>query len=116
MTTQKTTSRCRVPPHAVEQEREETVRERVRIGVRLEPGIGPVRRREREQGRRRVVEIRPEPAELPPLTEERAEPLLVAPTFREELVAPFTLEVAPLPDKDRRDIELLRDDPQVRAQ
>ena len=84
--------------------------------ARPQPGVRPVRGRECEQRRRCVVEIRAQLPELASLTEERAEPLLVAPAFREELLAPLALEVAPLADEDRRDVELLRDDAQVRAQ
>jgi hypothetical protein len=51
-----------------------------------------------------------------PFAEERTEALLVAAPLGEELLAPLALEVAPLADEHRRDVELLRDDAQVRAQ
>ena len=109
-------SRSCVAAHAVEQEGVEAVGKLIGIRPRPKPGVGPVRRRQGEQRRGRVVEIRPQPAELAPFAEERAEAVLVAPALGEELVAPFALEVAPLANEDRRDLELLGDDPQVRAQ
>ena len=84
--------------------------------ARSQPGVGPVRRRQREQRRGRVVEVGAQLAELAALAEERAEPLLVAAALGDELLAPLALEVAPLAHEDGRDVELLGDDAQVRAQ
>ena len=81
-----------------------------------QPGVGPVRRREREQRSRRVVEVRAQLAELAALAEERAEPLLVAAPLGDELLAPLALEIAPLAHEDGRDVELLGHDAKVRAQ
>ena len=91
----------------------ETVRELVRVATRLEPRVGPVRRREREQRGGRVVEIGAQLAALPALAEERPDPLLVASPLAEDLVPALADEVAPLAHEDRRDVELLGDDAQV---
>ena len=73
-------------------------------------------RREREQRRGRVVEVGAQVAALASLAEERAEPLLVAAALGDELRAALALEVAPLAHEDGRDVELLGDDLEVRAQ
>src|SRR5580765_6690756 len=70
-------SGSRVAAHAVEQKGVEAVGKLIRIGLRAKPGVGPVRRRQGEQRGGGVVEIRPQPAELAPLSEERAEAVLV---------------------------------------
>jgi len=51
-----------------------------------------------------------------PFAEERAEALLVAPPLGEELVRALALEVPPLTDEDGRDVQLLRDNAQMRPQ
>ena len=86
-------SGSRVAAHTVEQEGVETVGKLIGIGLRPQPGVGPVRRRQGEQRRGGIVEIRPQPAELAPFAEERAEAILVATALGEELLAPFALEV-----------------------
>ena len=63
-----------------------------------------------------VVEVGAELAELAPLAEELADPLLVAPPLGDELLAPRALEVAPLLDEHGGDVELLGDDAQVAAE
>src|SRR5215210_9510066 len=93
-----------VAAHAVEQQAVETVGELVGVALRRQPRIGPVQSREDEQRRRRVVEVGSELAELASLAEERAEALLVAPAFDENLLPPLALEVPPLADEDRRDV------------
>ena len=50
------------------------------------------------------------------LAEERAEPLLVAAALGDELLAALALEVAPLAHEHGRDVELLGDDAEMRAQ
>src|SRR5207253_1796735 len=70
----------------------------------------------REQRRGGVVEIGPQLAELAPLSEESAEPLLVAPALAHDLLAALALEIAPLADEDRRDVELLGDDAEMAPQ
>ena len=62
----------------------------------MEPGVRPVRGGEREQRRRRVVQVGAELAELAPLAEEVADPLLVPAPRRDELLAPVALYVFPL--------------------
>ena len=104
----------RVTSHPVDEQPVETVGELVGVGPGTEPGVGPVRRRERKERGRRVVEVGAELAELAPLTEEGAEPLLVAAPLGDDLLAPFALEVAPFADEDGRDVELVGHDPQVR--
>ena len=94
----------------------EAVGELVRVGAGVKPRVGPVRGREREQRRRRVVEVGAELAELASLAEESPEPLFVAAALGHDLVVPLALEVAPLADEDGRDVELVGDDTQVRAQ
>src|SRR5207302_5827267 len=86
------------------------------LGAGAQPGVGPVRRRQREQRGRCVVEIRPQVAELAALAEERAESLLVTATLRDELLAPLAVEVAPLSHEDGRDIELLGNDAKMGTQ
>ena len=81
-----------------------------------EPRVRPVDGREREQRGGRVVEVGAQLAELAALAEERAEPLLVAAPLGDELLPPLALEVAPLAHEHRRDVELLGDDAEVRAQ
>jgi hypothetical protein len=108
--------RCRVPAHAVDEQREETVGELVGVAAGLQPGVRPVRRREEEQCRRRVVEIGAEVAEVAPLAQELADPLFVASPLGDELLAPGALEVAPLLDEYGGNVELLRDDAQVAAE
>ena len=63
-----------------------------------------------------IVEIGAELAELAALAEERAETLLIAAALGEELGGALAFEVAPLADEDRCDVELLRDDAQMRSQ
>src|SRR5215210_3164771 len=122
LTTSRTPAICsrlyggRVAAHTVDEDREEAICELVGVRALREPGVGPVRRRENEQDGGMVVEIRPQSALLATLAEERAKALLVAPALGKELLGSIALEVAPLADEDRRDIELLRDDPQVRPE
>src|SRR5690348_5780516 len=104
-----------VTAHAVEQRLVEAVGELLRVRVRTDPRVRPVRGRQRQQRGRRVLQVGAQPAELASLAEVGAEALLVAAPLRDELVAALTLEVTPLTDEDRCDIELLGDDPQVRA-
>ena len=111
---------CRLPARVaaepVEQDVAEAIRERVGVALGRQPGLGPVRRREREKRRRGVVEVGAELSELAALAEESPESLLVAPPLAEDLLAPFALEVAPLTREDRRDVELAGDRAQVRPQ
>src|SRR3954469_5845580 len=106
-------SRRRVTAHAVQQRFVEPVGKRVRVGLRRDPRVRPVRRRERQQRRGAVVEVGAELAELTPVAKERAEPFLVAAALGEKLLAALALEVAPLANEDRCDVELLRDHAQV---
>src|SRR4029078_4492347 len=80
-----------VAAHTVEQERREAVGELVRFAAGTQPGIRPVRGREREQRRGRVVEIRAQLAELAALAEERAESPLIAAALRDAPLAPRSL-------------------------
>src|SRR5713101_2407676 len=89
-----------VAPHAVQQRTEEAVRQRIGVLTRPKPRVGPVGGGEREQRRRRVVEVGPQVAQLASFAKERAEPLLVASPFGDERVAPLAFEVAPLADED----------------
>src|SRR5215217_5416513 len=73
-----------VAAYAVEQQAVETVGELVGVALRRQPRIGPVQGREDEQRGRRVVEVGSELAELSPLAEERAEPLVVAAALRQD--------------------------------
>src|SRR4029077_4841660 len=109
-------SGSRVAAHTVEQEGVEAVGKLIGIGLRAQPRVGPVRRRQGEQGGGGVVEVRPQAAERAPFAEPRAEAVLVPTALGEELLAPFALEVTPFTNEYRRDLELLRDDAQVRAQ
>src|SRR5215208_7138780 len=104
-----------VAAYAVEQQAVETVGELVGIALRRQPRIGPVQGREDEQRGRRVVEVGSELAELSPLAEEGAEALLVAAALRHDLVATLAVEVPPLADEDRRHVELVGDDAEMRA-
>src|SRR5262245_1867135 len=108
--------RCGVATHAVEQHREEPVGKRIRIGVGTQPCVRPIRGGEGKQRRRRIVEVRAELAELPPLPKDRLKAFFVAAALGDERLTPLPLEVAPLADEHRRDVELLRDDTQVRAE
>src|SRR5205823_2441660 len=98
-----TRSATRVAAHAVEQKRGETVGERVGVGVRAQPGIGPVRRREREQRGRSVIEIGAQLTELASLPKQRAEALFVPAALGDELLAVLAFEIAPLPHEHRGD-------------
>src|SRR5215211_64290 len=109
-------SRRRVAAHAVEEEREEAVGERVGICVGRQPRVRPVRRRQHEQGRRAVVQIRAESAGVPALAEQPAYPLFVAAALRQELERALALEVAPLAGEYGRDVQLLGHHPQVGAE
>src|SRR6266542_5700977 len=93
----------RVSAHPVDEQLVEAVGKLVGVTARLEPCVGPVRRGEREQGGRRIVEVGAQLAEIPALPEEGANPLLVAPPLAEDLVAALALEVAPLLDEHGRD-------------
>src|SRR5207248_1651393 len=108
--------RGRVPAHSVEQRRVEPVRELVCVRARSEPGVGPVGGAQEEERRRRHVEVGPELAPLDTFAEELADPLLVPPPLGHEPLLPLALEVAPLADEHRRDVELARDDREVRPQ
>src|SRR3989440_5560858 len=105
-----------VAAHAVEQELVEAIRESVGVRIAPQPRVRPVRSREREQGRGRVVEIGSQSAELASLAEERAKTFLVAAALGEELVASLALEISPLADEHGGDVELPGDDVKVRAQ
>ncbi len=105
-----------VAANALDKDREETVGERVGVGVIREPRVRPVRRRESEQDGCVVVEVGPERPHLAALAEEGAETLLVPPAVGEEPFRPVALEVAPLADEHRGDVELLRHDAKVRAE
>src|SRR6185312_2503847 len=89
---------------AVDKDAVEVVREGVRVGVRSEPGVGPVRRREHEERGGRVVQVAPQLPELAALAKERPKALLVAPALGHDLAAPLALEVAPLPGEDGRHV------------
>src|SRR5262249_9179796 len=106
----------RVPAHAVEEQIEEPVRERVRGASGLEPRGRPVRGREEHQRRSARVEIRPELTLLDALAEERSNALLVTFALRDELELSFLAEVAPFAHEHRRHVELLGDDAQVSPQ
>ena len=93
----------------------EAVGELVRVRAGAEPCVGPVGGREREESGGAVVEVGAQLADLSAFPEERTDPLLVPPALGDELLAPLALEVAPFPDEDRGDVELLRNDPQVRT-
>jgi hypothetical protein len=108
--------RRRIPAHAVNEDAEEAIRQLVGVGAGGQPRVRPVGRREDEEGGGVVVQIRAKLSALAPLAEECAEALLVAAALGEELVGPLTLEVAPLADEDRGNIELLGDDAQVGAE
>src|SRR5215210_3210477 len=108
--------RRRVTAHAVHERVVEAVGQLVRVAPWSQPRIGPVRRREREQRRSRIVEVAAQLAELTALPEERADSLLVATPLVEHLVAPLALEVAPLLHEHRRHVELIGHDAEVRAQ
>src|SRR5438270_12509182 len=68
----------RVSAHSLEKEGIEPVSELVGVAAGLKPGVRPVRSREREQCRGRVVEVAAQLAKVAALTEARADPLLVA--------------------------------------
>src|SRR5262245_59266886 len=70
----------------VEEDREESIRERVRVGARPEPGVRPVRGREDEEDGRVDVEVGPERPALGRLPQE---------------VVPARLVAAALPPEDR---------------
>src|SRR5919197_6243743 len=106
----------RVAADPVQENLVEAVRELLGVASRLEPRVGPVRRREREQRGGRVVEVAAQLAELAALAEERAHPLLVPPPLAQDLLAPRPFEVAPLLHEDRRDVQLVGHDAQVRPQ
>jgi hypothetical protein len=107
---------ARVAAHPVEEERREPVGELVGAGIGPQPGVGPVDGREREERGRAVVEIGAQLAPLAAFAEERAEALLVPAALCDEAGAALAFEVAPLADEDGRNVELLRDDPQVAAE
>jgi hypothetical protein len=106
----------RVAAHPVEQEVREPVGELVRARVGAQPGVGPVRRRERDERGCAVVEIRAQLAPLAAFAKERAEALLVAAALGDEEVATLALEISPLADEDGGDVELLRDDAEMAAE
>src|SRR5919108_783652 len=106
----------RVPAESVEQEREEAVGEPVGVGARVQPRVGPVRRREKEERGGGFVEVGSQLAELAALTEKLADALLVAAPLGDDLVAPLALEVLPLLHEHGRDVELLGDDAKVGAE
>src|SRR5438876_5694305 len=99
-----------IAAHPVEQEVVEAVGQLIGIALGPQPGVRPVRGGERKQRRGAIVEIRTQRTELAAFAKECAEALLVAPAFREELLAALPLEIAPFADEDRRDVQLLRDD------
>ena len=105
-----------VAAHPVEQHGREPVGERVDVAARPEPGVRPVRSREEEQRGGRHVEIGPQLAPLEPVGVELADPLLVAAALGDEALAPLAAQVAPLPDEDRRHVELAGDHREVPAQ
>src|SRR5207248_462668 len=80
---------CGVAAHAVDQQGEEAVGERIRVAARLQPGIGPVGRGQEEQGSRGHVQVRPQLRELDSFLEQAADPLLVAPAGGDELLPPL---------------------------
>src|SRR5262249_47365621 len=105
-----------VSAHAVDEQSVEAVGQFVGGAASLKPRVGPVCSREEEQRRDRLVEVGAKLTELAPLAEELADPLLVPPPLGEKRVSPLAGEVPPLADEDRRHVELLRDQLQVRAQ
>ena len=106
----------RVAADAVDEDRGEAIGEVVGVATGLEPGVGPVRCRQDEQGRGADVQIRPQVARLDAVAEQRAPALLVAAPLADDLLAVLALEVAPLAGEDGRDVELFRHDAQVPAQ
>jgi hypothetical protein len=63
-----------------------------------------------------VVKVGAQLAPFAPLAEKSPEALLVPPPLGEELLGTLAVEVAPFADEDGGDVELLRDDAQVRAE
>src|SRR5262249_47972645 len=99
-----------VAAHAVDEDREEPVGERLRVRVGADPRVGPVRGREDEQHRRLDVEIGPERAALGRLAAQVVPALLVAAALGAEAGPLRLLEEAPLAREDRRRVHLGRDD------
>src|SRR5919197_4280460 len=89
----------RVAAHPVDQDSVEAVGERIRIGPRLQPRIGPVGRRQEEESSRVLVEVGTKFALLATLAEELSDALLVAPSLGDDLLAAPAFEVLPLLDE-----------------
>src|SRR5262249_82151 len=109
-------TRRRVAAHSVDEQLEEAVRELVGVAAGLQPRVRPVGGREEGERGGVHVEVGPELALLDAVPEEPTDALLVAPAFRDELLAALTPQIAPFANEDRGDVELLGDDTQVRAQ
>src|SRR6476659_5111111 len=104
--------RC-VAAHPVGDDREEPIREGVRVRVGSDPRVRPVRRRQDEQDSGLDVELGPERAALGRLATQVVPALLVPAALGPERGSLGLLEEPPLAGEDRRCVDLRGDDREV---